>query len=89
MDVQSYYNLLIGDPSSYEDIAKCLMENGTKEMYHAIVEDGSTAHEHALVQYQKGTHVGYKKELQREKTRFNSKTIFKPILCPDHAVGVL
>ena len=120
MDVQAYYNLLKGlewDPSSYKDIAKCLMENGNKEMYHAIVnekdiqhlfsipnlnifwccrchlvaEDGSTAHEHlhALVQYQKGTHVGYKKKLQQAKTRFHSKTTFKPILCPDHAVGVL
>ena len=27
--------------------------------------------------------------MQRTKQRFHSKTTFKPILCPDHAVGVL
>ena len=118
MDQRTYHNLLNGigwDPSSYKDIAKCLMEKGTKEMYHAIVhqddiqhlftipnlkifwccrchlvaKDGSTAHEHlhALVQYQIGTHQGYKKRMYRAKIRFAPKTTFKPILCPDHAVG--
>ena len=93
------------------------MENGVKQMYHAIVneadipllfsipnlkiiwccrchlvaKDKSTAHEHlhALVQYQKGTHLALKKRMQRAKQRFHSKTTFKPIMCPDHAVGVL
>ena len=120
MDQQTYQNFLNGigwESSNYQDIAKCLMEKGTKEMYHAIVHqddiqhlfiipnlkifwccrchlvarDGSTAHEHlhALVQYQIGTHQAYKKRMQRSKIRFASKTTFKPILCPDHAVGVL
>ena len=58
---------------------------------HLVAEDGSTAHEHlhALVQYQKGTHLAFKKRMQRAKQRFHSKTTFKPIRCPDHAVGVL
>merc|ERR1712030_125226 len=58
---------------------------------HLVAKDGSTAHEHvhALVQYQKGTHVAFKKRLQRAKQRFHSKTTFKKILCVDHAVGVL
>ena len=93
------------------------MENGVKEMYHAIVneddiltlfsipnlkifwccrchlvaKDGSTAHEHlhALVQYHKGTHVAFKKRMQRAKQRLHDKTTFKKIYCADHAVGVL
>ena len=58
---------------------------------HLVAKDGSTAHEHlhALVQYQKGTHRALKKRMQRAKQRFHSKTTFKPIACPDHAVGVL
>ena len=58
---------------------------------HLVAKDGSTAHEHlhALVQYQKGTHLALKKRMQRAKQRFHSKTTFKPIICPDHAVGVL
>ena len=59
---------------------------------HIVGEDGSTAHEHfhALVQYRKGTHVAFKKKLQRaKKQKFHSNTTFKKILCPDHAVGVL
>ena len=58
---------------------------------HLVAKDGSTAHEHlhALVQYQKGTHLALKKRMQRAKQRFHSKTTFKPIYCPDHAVGVL
>ena len=118
---QEYYNLLNGigwEPASFEKISKSLMNNGVKQMYHALVheddinllfnipnleifwgcrchivgEDGSTAHEHchALVQYTKGTHPAFKKKLQRAgKQRFHSKTTFKKILCPDHAVGVL
>ena len=117
---KAYYELLnrVGwNPVSYKDIAICLMENGVKQMYHAIVnesdipllfsipnlkifwccrchlvaEDKSTAHEHlhALVQYQNGTHLAFKKRLQRAKKRFHFKTTFKPIKCPDHAVGVL
>lgn len=105
------------NPSSFEEIASCLMKNGVKQMYHSIVheddirllfsipnlkifwccrchlvaKDKSTAHEHhhALVQYQKGTHQALKKRLQRAKQRFHSKTTFKPIICADHAVGVL
>ena len=52
---------------------------------------GSTAHAHlhALVQYQKGTHMALKKRMERSKQRFHSKTTFKPIISPDHAVGVL
>ena len=95
LDKKEYYKLLNGlewMPASYENIANCLMENGVKEMYHAIVneddiltlfsipnlnifwccrchlvaKDGSTAHEHlhALVQYQKGTHVAFKERMQ-------------------------
>ena len=118
---QEYYNLLNGigwEPASFEKISKSLMNNGVKQMYHALVheddinllfnipnleifwgcrchivgEDGSTAHEHfhALVQYRKGTHVAFKKKLQRaKKQQFHSNTTFKKILCPDHAVGVL
>ena len=58
---------------------------------HLVAKDGSTAHEHlhALVQYQKGTHLALKKRMQRAKQRFHPKTTFKPIFCPDHAVGVL
>ena len=58
---------------------------------HLVAKDGSTAHEHlhALVQYQKGTHKALKKRMQRSKQRFHSKTTFKPIICPEHAVGVL
>ena len=58
---------------------------------HLVAKDGSTAHEHlhALVQYQKGTHLALKKRMQRAKQRFHSKTTFKQIFCPDHAVGVL
>ena len=58
---------------------------------HLVAKDGSTAHEHlhALVQYQKGTHLALKKRMQRTKQRFHSKTTFRPIICPDHAVGVL
>ena len=58
---------------------------------HLVAEDGSTAHEHlhALVQYQKGTHQAFKKRMQRAKQRFHSKTTFRKVLCPDHAVGVL
>ena len=58
---------------------------------HLVAKDGSTAHEHlhALVQYQKGSHVGLKKRMQRAKGRFHSKTTFKPIAGSDHAVGVL
>ena len=58
---------------------------------HLVAKDGSTAHEHlhALVQYQKGRHKALKKRMQRSKQRFHSKTTFKPIICPDHAVGVL
>ena len=47
MDQQTYRNLLNGigwDPSSYKDIAKCLMEKGTKEMYHAIVHQDDIQH---------------------------------------------
>ena len=105
------------NPASFKDISGCLMDNGIKEMYHAILneedipfffsipnlkifsvcrchlvaEDGSTAHEHlhALVQYSKGTHRAFKKKMQRAKLRFHSKTTFKPVICPDHAVGVL
>ena len=56
---------------------------------HLVAKDGSTAHEHlhALVQYKKGTHLALKKRMQRTKQRFHSKTTFKPIFCPDHAVG--
>ena len=120
LNEKEYYKLLNGFgwmPASYEYIANCVMDNGVKEMYHAIVneddivtlftipnikifwccrchlvaKDGSTAHEHvhALVQYQKGTHVAFKKRMQRAKQRFHSKTSFKKILCVDHAVGVL
>ena len=35
------------------------------------------------------THVEYKKRMQRAKTRFASKTTFKPISCFDYALGVL
>ena len=117
---KEFYKLLNGldwMPASYENIANCLMENGVKKMYHAIIneddiptlftipnlkifwccrchlvaKDGSTAHEHlhALVQYQKGTHLAFKKRMQRAKQRFHYKTTFKKIHCADHAVGVL
>ena len=58
---------------------------------HLVAKDESTAHEHlhALVQYQKGTHVALKKKMQRVKQRFDPKTTFKLIKCADHAVGVL
>ena len=58
---------------------------------HLVAKDGSTAHEHlhALVQYKKGTHRALKKRMQRAKQRFHPKTTFKPIICADHAVGVL
>ena len=39
---KEYYNLLNGlgwMPASYENIANSLMENGVKEMYHAIVNE--------------------------------------------------
>ena len=56
-----------------------------------MAKDGSTAHEHlhALVQYQKGPHLAFKKRMQRAKQRFHYKTTFKKIHCADHAVGVL
>jgi len=105
-------------PASYKEIANSLMQNGVKEMYHALVneedietlfnipnmkifwccrchvvaDDKSTSHEHvhALVQYQnKKSHRAFKKRLQRSDQRLHSKTTFKKILCPDHAVGVL
>jgi len=104
-------------PASYENIANSVMDNGVKEMYHAIVneydivtlftipnikifwccrchivgEDGTTAHEHlhALVQYKKGTHLAFKKKMQRGKQRFHSKASFLKIRCVDHAVGTL
>ena len=110
---KKYYKLLNGldwMPASYENIANCVMDNGVKEMYHAIVneedivtlltiqnlkifwccrchlvaKDGSTAHDHvhALVQYQKGTHLAFKKRMQRVKQRFHYKTTFnKNTLC--------
>lgn len=59
---------------------------------HLVADDDSTGHEHwhALVQFEEGhTLVAYKKRLQRAKMRLNSKTTFKRILCPDHAVEVL
>ena len=58
---------------------------------HLVAKDGSRVHEHlhALVQYQKGTHLALKKRMQRAKQRFHPKTTFKPIICADHAVGVL
>ena len=120
LSTKAYYEFLnrVGwNPESFKEIASCLMKNGVKQMYHAIVneadipllfsipnlkifwccrchlvaEDKTTAHEHlhALVQYQKGTHLALKKRMQRAKQRFHSKTTFKPIMCPDHAVGVL
>ena len=120
LNKKEYYKLLNGFdwmPASYENIANSVMDNGVKEMYHAIVneydivtlftipnikifwccrchivgEDGTTAHEHlhALVQYKKGTHLAFKKKMQRGKQRFHSKTSFKKIRCVDHAVGVL
>ena len=42
LDKQAYYKLLNGFgwmPASYENIANSLMENGVKEMYHAIVNE--------------------------------------------------
>ena len=39
---KAYYELLnrVGwKPVSYKDIASCLMENGVKQMYHAIVNE--------------------------------------------------
>ena len=58
---------------------------------HHVAEDCSSSHEHlhALVQYKKGTHRAYKDRMRRNGQRFHSKTTFKPIKCPDHAVGVL
>ena len=58
---------------------------------HLVEQDGSTANEHlhALVQYQKGTHMALKKRMQRAGLKFHSKTTFKPIICADHAVAVL
>ena len=108
---QEYYNLINGFgwmPASFQDIANSVMENGVKQMYHALVnqddihllfsipnlkifwccrcdivgEDGTTAHEHlhALVQYKKGTHLAFKKKMQRGKQRFHSKTSFLKII---------
>ena len=57
-----------------------------------LVDDKSTAnkHLHALVQYQnKKTHRAFKDRLKRSNQPLHSKTTFKKILCPDHAVGVL
>ena len=53
---------------------------------HLVADDGSTAHEHlhALVQYKEGA-----KRFRRAGHRFNSKTTFKQIICPDHAIEVL
>ena len=58
---------------------------------HHVAADCSSSHEHlhALVQYKKGTHRAYKDRMRRNGQRFHSKTTFKPIKCPDHAVGVL
>ena len=58
---------------------------------HLVVQDGSTANEHlhALVQYQKGTYLALNKRMQRAGLRFQSKTKFKQIIFPDHAVGVM
>ena len=47
MDQQTYQNFLNGigwESSNYQDIAKCLMEKGTKEMYHAIVHQDDIQH---------------------------------------------
>ena len=47
MDKKAYYNFLNGigwEPSSYKDIAKCLMGKGIKEMYHAIVHQEDIQH---------------------------------------------
>ena len=47
MDQQTYQNFLNGigwDSSNYQDIAKSLMEKGTKEMYHAIVHQDDIQH---------------------------------------------
>ena len=60
---------------------------------HLVADDGSTDHEHwhALIQFKKGhTLVAYKKRLQRAKLRLRSrKTVFKRVLCPDQAIGIL
>ena len=59
---------------------------------HHVADDRSTSHEHlhALVQYQNNsTHQALKKRMQRRGERFNPKTTFKKVVCPDHAIGVL
>ena len=42
LNEKEYYKLLNGldwMPASYENIANCVMDNGVKEMYHAIVNE--------------------------------------------------
>jgi len=77
------FPLLIAAPNiKWYSICRC----------HLVSDDMSTAHEHmhALVHFTNySTLLGFKKKLQRIGKRLNSKTIFKKIICLDHAVGVL
>lgn len=73
-----------------------LLNEGSIKWYtlcrcHLVDENNCTAHEHfhALVNFKTSTMLGFKKRLQRNGLRLNSKTTFKKILCLDHAVGVM